>query len=135
MVETKSLKVPVYRKGAPEEPIAQVELNAAGMLSIISANDAGRADVEAFIQRANAKPTISMNVPPPDDAERYQLHSRAVERGEADFFQALRGYASIYFDLLLGGDETEDAELAELRAKSKQQPPSEFAIDLHAPTE
>lgn len=90
-----------------------------GMLRVISAETEDDAELLAeMIAEINGQPDLKVRVPPPADAERYELHSEIVERGSAKFIDALREHASRYhsYDLEVTDDPIIDAEGGEYRS-------------------
>ncbi len=83
------------------DAVAHAELQPGSLIRITWANPPDQARLENLFARVNGMSTFQVSIPPPDDAPRYEVHNRAVERHEPEFFQAMCDYLSKYHDLRL----------------------------------
>jgi hypothetical protein len=88
-------------ESARREPVAEAAYEVQGRLRLVRADALYEAHLQRVFDRLNQMPALTVAIPPPASAKRYELYNRTVERSDTEFFQALRDHLLKYYSLRL----------------------------------
>lgn len=74
--------------------IGEVQVDEAGILTLLGANPEQVVYLEGWVSRLNAQEDVMVRVPPPagGDAPMLSSHGRHVSRGQPEFLEALKAH-------------------------------------------
>ena len=81
--------------------IGRVEADPNFNLKIISAVPEHKEFLEETVELVNEKKVLHIEAAPPEDAPKFAVYSREVERGKPEFAGEMQAYLSSYYDLNL----------------------------------
>jgi hypothetical protein len=88
--------------------IGKVQVQADGILNLVSATQGQETYLGNLVQSLNNKPLLHVSVSPPAGAPRYRVYSHAVKRSDPNFFDALQSFMTKHYGVFLTTAETAD---------------------------
>lgn len=86
-----------------ETPIGEVQIDDAGMLTLLSASPAQRDYLEDWVKRLNEREDFMLKVPPPEgtDAPMFSVFGQSFSRTEPTFIDNLKTYVRQLYGIKL----------------------------------
>lgn len=93
----------IIRLGDHQTPIGEVQIDTAGVLTLVSAVPEQADYMEGWVQRLNENEEFTLKVPPPAQADAPMLssHGRRFSRSQSSFLDDLKAYVHQLYGLKL----------------------------------
>ncbi len=100
-------KRPVFRAALvddeteEETPLGRVAVGDAGALILLEAVPGQEDFLANLLRDINAKEAFRLKVPPPPEAEPFEVYGQLTRRTDPDILDAVRNYLETYYDVVL----------------------------------
>jgi hypothetical protein len=84
-----------------ETPLGRVAVGDAGELVLLEATAGHETFLANLLRDTNAKDAFRLKVPPPPEAEQFEVYSQLTRRTDPDILDAVRSYLETYYDVVL----------------------------------